>query len=83
MGTIGYKIAAFEINNHELIGEICKAKPIIISRGMCTFKEMDDVVNIFEKILSLYNPSTISSYPLRKIYSNLNMIHALKDMTVQ
>ena len=80
MGTIGYKIAAFEINNHQLITEICKAKkPIIISRGMCTFKEMDDVVNIFEKNSCPYIIlHTISSYPLRKIYSNLNMIHALK-----
>ena len=50
MGSIAYKIAAYEINNHVLIEEICKTnKPIIISRGMCTLKEMDEVVNIFEK----------------------------------
>ena len=35
VGSIAYKIAAFEINNHELISEICKTgKPIFISRGM-------------------------------------------------
>jgi N,N'-diacetyllegionaminate synthase len=80
MNSLAYKIAAFEINNHELINEICKTKkPILISRGMCTLEEMDDVVNIFEKNSCKYIIlHTISSYPLRKIDSNLNMIHTLK-----
>ena len=81
MGSIAFKIAAYEINNHVLIEEICKAnKPIIISGGMCTLKEMDNVVNIFEKNNCQYIIlHTISSYPLRKIDSNLNMIHTLKN----
>ncbi len=80
MGSIAYKIAAFEINNHELIKEICNLKkPIIISRGMCTFEEMDKVVEIFEKNNCEYIIlHTISSYPLKKIDSNLSMINTLK-----
>jgi sialic acid synthase SpsE len=80
MKSIAYKIAAFEINNHVLIKEICKThKPIIISRGMCSLEEMDEVVNIFEKNNCDYIIlHTISSYPLQKIHSNLNMIHTLK-----
>ena len=50
MGSMAYKIAAFEVNNHELIRGICSTKkPIVISRGMCTLEEMDNAVNIFEK----------------------------------
>lgn len=81
MGSIAYKIAAFEINNHVLIEEICKTKkPIFISRGMCTLEEMDKVVNMFEKYSCPYVIlHTISSYPLEKINSNLNMIHTLKN----
>ena len=80
MKSIAYKIAAFEVNNHSLISEICKTqKPIIISRGMCTLDEMDETVNIFEKNNCQYIIlHTISSYPLEKKYSNLNMIHTLK-----
>ena len=80
LGSIAYKIAAFEINNHVLINEICKTnKPIIISRGMCSLQEMDDVVNLFEKNKSKYIIlHTISSYPLRKVDSHLNMIGTLK-----
>tara|TARA_Y100000768_G_C23913347_1_gene651102 strand:+ start:370 stop:1218 length:849 start_codon:yes stop_codon:yes gene_type:complete len=80
MGSIAYKIAAFEINNHKLINEICNTKkPVVISRGMCTLKEMDDVVEIFEKNSCPYIIlHTISSYPLQKVDSNLSMIHTLK-----
>jgi len=81
MNSIAYKIAAFEINNHELIKEICKTKkPIIISRGMCTLEELDETINIFEKFSCPYIIlHTISSYPLNKIDSNLSMIHTLRS----
>ncbi len=80
MGSIAYKIAAFEINNHVLINEICKTnKPIVISRGMCSLEEMDNVVELFEKNNCKYVIlHTISSYPLKKIDSHLSMISTLK-----
>ncbi len=81
MGSHAYKIAAFEINNHELIRGICSTKkPIVISRGMCTLEEMDEVVNIFEKYQSPYIIlHTISSYPTKRYDSNLRMIHTLRN----
>ena len=46
---------------------------------MCTLQEMDKVVEMFEKCSCQYSIlHTISSYPLEKIHSNLNMIHTLK-----
>ena len=81
MNSVAYKIAAFEINNHELIRAISSTKkPIVISRGMCSLKEMDNVVNIFEKYGSQYIIlHTISSYPTKKFDSNLKMIHTLRE----
>jgi len=81
MGSAAYKIAAFEINNHNLIKAIASTKkPIVISRGMCTLKEMDTVVNIFEKYNSPYVIlHTISSYPTLITDSNLKMIHTLRE----
>ncbi len=81
MGSSAYKIAAFEINNHKLIKGICSTKkPIVISRGMCTLEEMDNVVNIFEKYGSQYIIlHTISSYPTKRYDSNLRMIHTLRN----
>ena len=81
MNSAAYKVAAFEVNNHELIRAISSTKkPIVISRGMCSFEEMDEVVNIFEKYGSQYIIlHTISSYPTKKFDSNLQMIHTLRD----
>ncbi len=76
-----YKIAAYEINNYELINQIVKCKkPIVISRGMCTLEELDKVVELFEKNSCPYVIlHTISSYPVLRENSNLRMIHTLRD----
>lgn len=81
MESAAYKIAAFEITNHKLIKAISSTKkPIVISRGMCTLKEMDEAVNIFENHGSPYIIlHTISSYPTLKTDSNLKMIHTLRE----
>ena len=42
MGTIGYKIAAFEIGNKPLLKEVIKTgKPIIISCGMTNIAKLE------------------------------------------
>lgn len=42
-----YKIASFEITDHELIRYTAlKGKPVIISTGIATFEEINDAVNI-------------------------------------
>ena len=81
MGSVAYKIAAFEVNNHELIRGISSTKkPIIISRGMCSLEEMDSAVNIFESYGCEYIIlHTISSYPTQRYDSNIRMIHTLRE----
>ena len=51
VGSIAYKIAAFEINNHELISEICKTDNQFLFQEECLIQEMDKVVEMFENTL--------------------------------
>ena len=81
MGSAAYKLAAFEVVNHELVrAAASKGKAIIFSRGMASLEEIDAVVEICEEAgapcIILH---TISSYPLEKKDSHLQMIHVLRD----
>lgn len=81
MGTLGYKLAAFEIVNLELVRAVAsKGKAVVFSRGMASLEEIDRVVSICEEAgapcIILH---TISSYPLQKKDSHLRMIHVLRD----
>ena len=50
MGTIGYKIAAFEMKNIPLLTEVIKTKkPIIISCGMTNLDEISNLVNFLDE----------------------------------
>ena len=79
MGSMAYKIAAFEVNNHELIRGICSTSNSYLSRNV-TLEEMDNAVNIFEKFSSQYIIlHTISSYPTKKLRLKSKMIHTLRN----
>ncbi len=77
-----YKIASFEINDHELIKTISKTKkPIIISVGMSNLNEIKKSLEIIHKFGSkeccvLY---CVSGYPTPKEEFNLNSIKFLKE----
>ena len=62
-----YKIASFENNDVHLINEVCKKKkPLIISSGMASFKEIKDIYKICKKnnmISKLAILKCNSSYP--------------------
>ena len=80
MGTIGYKIAAFEIGNKPLLKEVIKTgKPIIISCGMTNISEIRNLVNFLDegeaKYILLH---VVSSYPLEERHSKLFQINDLK-----
>jgi pseudaminic acid synthase len=75
-----YKIASFEITDHELISYTAsKKKPIIISTGIATIDEIQDAVDICR---SLGNDNIIllkctSAYPAALEDANLCMIPSL------
>tara|TARA_E500000178_G_scaffold90886_1_gene89764 strand:+ start:7566 stop:8600 length:1035 start_codon:yes stop_codon:yes gene_type:complete len=75
-----YKIASFEITDYNLINYIAsKNKPIIISTGMASIKEIENAIKIIEKyhkkIIILH---CVSNYPTEIKDSNLNRIPFLK-----
>lgn len=81
MGTTAYKLAAFEVVNHKLVRAVAKKKkPVVFSRGMATDEEIQAAMDILDEHgapgIVLH---TISSYPLEKRFSHLNMIHSLRE----
>lgn len=81
MGTIGYKIAAFEMKNIPLLTEVIKTKkPIIISCGMTNLDEISNLVNFLDENQANYILlHVVSSYPLEEKHSYLNKINLLKN----
>jgi pseudaminic acid synthase len=76
-----YKIASFEITDYNLISYIAsKKKPIIISTGMATIKEIKSAIKIIEKyhkkIVILH---CVSNYPTKIKETNLKKINILKQ----
>lgn len=81
LGTIAFKVAAFELTNKNLIRKIIKTKlPIIISCGMTNIDEIKKTTSILEEFNSEYILlHTVSSYPLNEEDSYLNKINILKE----
>ncbi|OCL83439.1 MULTISPECIES: pseudaminic acid synthase [Arcobacteraceae] len=77
-----YKIASFEITDYELVKYTAsKGKPIIISTGIATIDEIQDVVNICK---SVGNEDIIllkctSEYPAKLEEANLKTIQNMKE----
>lgn len=75
-----YKIASFEITDYNLIRYIAsKKKPIIISTGMASIKEIKNAIKVIsdyhKKIIILH---CVSNYPTKINETNLNRINQLK-----
>lgn len=76
-----YKIASFEIVDHPLIEYIAKKnKPIILSTGMSSLKEISEAIKVIKKaknnkIILLH---CMSSYPSKHSDYNLKMMLKLK-----
>jgi len=72
-----YKIASFEITDYELVRYVAsKHKPIIISTGIATLEEIEDVVSICkeEKNEDIVLLKCTSAYPAPLEEANLKMI---------
>ena len=79
---IAYKIASFEITDYNLVRYVAnKGKPIIISTGIATIDEIQDVVNICkeEGNYNIILLKCTSSYPAKYEDANLKMIPNLAD----
>jgi len=81
MGSVAYKLAAFEVVNLELVRALSQfGKPVVVSRGMTSLAELDTCVDVIES--SGADPvllHCISSYPVDRENSNLRMIHTLRE----
>ncbi len=75
-----YKIASFEITDYELVRYTAsKGKPIIISTGISTLEEIEDVVNICREVGNedIVLLKCTSAYPAPLEEANLIMIEDL------
>jgi pseudaminic acid synthase len=81
LGVEAYKLASFEITDHELLDYICsQGKPVLISTGAASFTDLFESVRIcrargVEPILL----HCTSSYPAPPASMNLSMIVHLKS----
>jgi N-acetylneuraminate synthase len=74
-----YKIASASITDQKLLKRISKiGKPVILSTGMSTMKQIRDAVSLFDKNKLIILHST-SSYPCSPDELNLKMIETLKN----
>jgi len=82
MGSLAYKVAAFEAVNLDLVRHISKTKkPVVVSRGMTTVDEMKQVESIFkENDIEFIFLHCISSYPTPREESNLAAIHTMREV---
>jgi len=74
---IAYKIASFEITDYELVRYTAsKMKPIIISTGIATIDEIQDVVDICREVGNedIILLKCTSAYPAKLEDANLSMI---------
>ena len=81
IGTDLYKIASFDIVNHQLLREVAKTgKPVIMSVGMSNLDEIEDAYNILkEGTDSIAILHCISSYPTIEKDSNLSNIYKIQE----
>ncbi len=81
LGVQIIKIASSDINDWVLIEKIAKArKPVIISTGGSSLKDIDDIVTFFEnRNIPLAINHCVSKYPSEKNELELNQIDFLKN----
>jgi Sialic acid synthase len=77
-----YKIASFEITDHKLIDYIAsKKKPIIISTGMASIKEISQALKIIKKYHNkIIIMHCVSNYPTKLEDTELSNIISLKKI---
>lgn len=82
IGTNVYKIGSDDSNNLNFITKVASLqKPIIVATGMCTLKEVDEIVDAISKTgndnFAILH--AITSYPTEYDIANLNVIKTFKN----
>jgi N-acetylneuraminate synthase len=78
-----YKISSFENSHYPLIKKVAKTgKPLLISTGMATLEEIDEMVNIVRNngCNQLILLKCTSNYPSNPIDSNLRTIPNMREL---
>ncbi|MDL2143356.1 N-acetylneuraminate synthase family protein [Flavobacterium tructae] len=81
IGVEQYKIGSGEVNNLLILEKIAKTKkPVILSSGMSSFKELDKIVAFLkERNVSFSILQCTTAYPTKPEQYGLNVIPDLKD----
>ncbi len=81
LGTLAFKVAAFELTNKKLIKKIITTSlPVIISCGMTNIEEIKKTTHILDQSkIDYILLHTVSSYPLMEQDSFLSKINLLKE----
>ena len=78
LGVTYHKVASAMVTDKEFLEALNKTgKPIILSTGMCTEREIDAALNILDEVE--YVLACTSTYPTRLTQINLRHITTLKD----
>jgi pseudaminic acid synthase len=83
LGMPAYKVASFELTDHELLATIAATgKPVIASTGMATLAEIDEAVRIVRGVWGGRDPGLsllrcVSAYPAEPRHMNLATIPEL------
>ena len=84
-----YKIGSGDLTAYPVIEQTCKiGKPIILSTGLSTLKEVKDTVDFIRKVNSKYHNKNMlallqctSMYPIPFSDANLNTLESLKEIS--
>ena len=81
VGIKRYKVGSGEVNNFVLLEKIAQTKkPVIISSGMSSFKELDKTVEFLKNRNTEFSIlQCTTSYPTKPNQFGLNVIQELKD----
>lgn len=82
LNPTAYKIASFEITDYELVKYTAsKQKPIIISTGIATLEEIEDVISLCKDVGNdnIILLKCTSAYPASLEEANLNTITNMKE----
>ena len=74
-----YKVASLEITNLQLLKKLAKTKkPVIISTGAASIKEIKNALKIFKNKKNIALLKCTVDYPCKNVDANINSIETLK-----